>query len=532
MRPVINWSEPKMLDLTNDFIPKPPPPKQKFAPSANQQAIFNFIEDPKAGSAIVEAVAGSGKTTTIVEALDKIPAHFRTVFLAFNKSIAQELKNRVPSCVDVKTLNGIGHQTWCGYQKNVTIDASKTRKILWSQEIRDKFGKIILKDVGANVYKLVGIAKSHGLVPKEFTDLDGLTPDTPENWDRLIEHFDLQFENDHDKDNAVEVARFVLCAGILDKSTIDFDDQLYMSVIYKANVPKYDFVFVDEAQDVSDIQRALLAMALRPGGRLIAVGDPHQAIYGFRGADSQALNNIAKTFNATRLPLSISYRCAKAIVKEAQRFVSHIKANPSSPEGKVERIGEYIKKLNMFKCGDMVVCRCTAPLIKLAYALIAAKKPVLIAGRDIGKQIVALIMSFDKHTVDEIRIAIINWHAKKKNKMLAKDPEHDLSRIDDTLEAIETFIECSDAHSIDQLITSIELLFNGSAKDSTLLSTIHRSKGLEADRVFILDAHLMPIRYAKKPWQKEQEINLQYVAVTRAKSELYYIDSPEGDNVF
>jgi superfamily I DNA/RNA helicase len=56
-----------------------------------------------------------------------------------------------------------------------------------------------------------------------------------------------------------------------------------------------------------------------------------------------------------------------------------------------------------------------------------------------------------------------------------------------------------------------------------MLSTIHKAKGLENDRIFFLCPELIPSKYATQPWQYEQEANLKYVAITRAKQELIYV---------
>ena len=90
----------------------------------------------------------------------------------------------------------------------------------------------------------------------------------------------------------------------------NFDDLLYLAVKDGISLPKFDFIFVDEAQDTNAIQRALLRKIMKKTSRVVVVGDPAQAIYGFRGADSESMNLIAEEFDCKRLPLSISCRCA------------------------------------------------------------------------------------------------------------------------------------------------------------------------------------------------------------------------------
>ena len=506
-----------------------------FKPSKFQKDIFKFISHGE-GSAIIEAVAGSGKSTTIVEALKKISPTKRSVFLAFNKSIADEIREKVPRNVKVQTLNAMGHGAWMRFvDGNVKLNMHKTREIiLKNQGLKDKYTEFAVRKLQSPVRQLVSIAKSVGLVPEGCIEANGLIPDTIENWQNIIDHYDIQFgatqvggEMVSDKPQAIEMAKEVLTIGLDMWNEIDFDDQMFMTVVFNAPISKYDFVFVDEAQDVSDIQRAMLTMCLRKKGRLIAVGDPCQACYGFRGADSESLNNIAKTFNATRLPLSISYRCPKKIVAEAQRYVSHIESHENAPEGEVEQFGIYSPQ--MFKPNDMVVCRNTAPLIKLAYKLISAKIPATIMGRDIGKGLVTLINKFKPKGLDALEVKLIEWRVKETTKALAKDPEANLSNIEDKFEIINMFIQCSGADTIPGLIIAIENLFGDKAVDAVILCTIHRSKGLEADRVFILDSWLLPSKYAKKDWQRVQENNLIYIAITRAKKSLFYVESPKKE---
>ena len=525
------------LDLTDVNKQKEP---LSFTPSPFQQAIFDFIEHGE-GSAIVDAVAGSGKTTTIVQSLNLIPLHKRTLFLAFNKAIADELRRRVPDHITVKTLNGLGHGAWCKYARgNIKLDTDKTRKFLFSDKYKAKFGSDRIRENAGNIFKLVGFGKSNCIVPTYFVgglyegfdeslcNLFSLNKDTEDNWENLIDHFGLDFEKGESaKWFSVNVARHILNDTLNQKNVIDFDDQLYMTVAYQAPMQQYDFVFVDEAQDISEIQRVMIKMALDGNGRLIAVGDPHQAIYGFRGAASDSMKNIAKEFGTTHLPLSISYRCPKAIVSQAQKFVAHIQASDEAPSGEVIYKGQYFPTL--FQPKDMVVCRCTAPLVSLAYNLIENEIPVIILGRDIGKNLIALIESLEPHNVDNLKILLANWRNKEIQKLKHKQTDPDLSKIDDKFGAIMNFTNCIPTKSIRELVNGIEKLFSNTPCQSVTLSSIHRAKGLEAQRVFILDAFLMPIKYATKEWQIQQEDNLHYVAITRAMSELIYIESPLDD---
>lgn len=351
-----------------------------FKPSKYQQAIFDFITHGT-GNAIVMAVAGSGKTTTITKALELIPTSKRILFLAFNKSIADELSKRIPKHAIAKTTHALGAGAVRRSNFQVRIEGDKVKEHMGALRAEDADLHLdsVWRVARPKIHKLVSLAKNHGIAPEGIEGAKGLLPDNRESWCHLIEHFDLLGEgelesalrlakNDADEtDFLIERARKVLTASVRDTAQIDFDDMLYLPVIFDYRVEKFDWVFVDEAQDIAQIQLEMLKKALAVGGRLVAVGDPRQAIYGFRGADAEALPNIAKAFEAVTLPLSISYRCPQSVVKHAKQWVSHIEASEAAPEGRVELLEGF--KTRDFKAGDLVLCRFKAPVLKLAYKL-------------------------------------------------------------------------------------------------------------------------------------------------------------------
>lgn len=506
----------------------------KFIPSIYQQALFDWITKGS-GSAIVEAVAGSGKTTSVVQSLNMIDPKSSILFLAFNKSIADELKERAPEYVNCMTMNSLGHRAVMKQFGRVTLDSNKTSVIIERMVDAGLMSDQDARFSSAHIRKLVGIAKSVGLVPSTCPELVSLVEDTNISWNALIEHFDVEFGSvdmspeliERIKQNVIEWTRIALKMSINETHMIDFNDQLYFPVIYSLSLPQHDWVFVDEAQDISAIQRNLLVKALKKNGRLVAVGDPAQAIYGFRGADSDSLKNIAKTFNCISLPLSISYRCPKNVVAEAQKFVKHIQPSETAADGIVKELG--IASADMFRINDMVVCRNSAPTIKLAYLLIAKKIPAKVMGRDIGEGLVNLIKKLKARSLVMLEDKLIVWRDRETAKLLFKDPEANVSKIEDKFECIMCFVDHSGANTVDELILAIQRLFGDTVQGVVTLSTIHKAKGLEAKRVFILDSWRMPSKYARKAHQLEQEYNLFYVAITRAQEELYYVNSPDDD---
>jgi len=492
--------------------------------SKYQQDIFDFVQKGE-GSGVIIAVAGSGKTTVIVECARRIPEDQAVTFLAFNKSIAMELGGRLPAHVKAQTLNSMGFRALMKYLGGgrCNLDARKTLNIVQeytTPETRKLFG--------AGVRKLVGLAKAHGILPAHMPGV-GLMLDTEQNWVGLIDRYDVEFEGNADPLEGIKIARKVLVESIkIGMVVVDFDDQLYLPVIWQAKFWQHDLIFVDECQDVNPIQRAMIRMALKPEGRGIFVGDPAQAIYGFRGADTESIAHIKEEFAAKEFPLSVSYRCPRSVVQAAQSFVPYIEASPTAPEGKVMSLSKFTTK--DFDSHDAILCRNTNPLIAMAFALMKNLKPCKVLGRDIGQGLVRLIHKMDSDNIDDLEEALTKYQTREIRKLVAKGKEDQASVIEDRVASIWIFIGelAEDKRTIQHLEDLITGLFKDVEGNGMLiLATIHKAKGLEWDRVFILDPFLMPSRWARQQWQKEQEGNIQYVAYTRAKSELCFINSKD-----
>lgn len=491
---------------------------KKFEPSPYQKAIFEFIKTGT-NSAIVNAVAGSGKTTTIVQALNFIPKDKKVLFLAFNKSIAEELKARVPENVKAATFHSVGFGAWMGFVgrgKRVNVDTNKIRSL-----VREELGERELSLYNAFIVKMVSLGKGMGI--------GYLIPNDQRSWMELAEHFDVYLESE----DADEIRAYELCALILKRSievaeqVIDFDDMLYMPLIKNIKFWQYDYVFVDESQDTNQVQTSLLKRMLKPGGRLVAVGDPHQAIYGFRGADSEAMDKIAEEFNCTELPLSVSYRCSKAVVQEAKHYVSHLEWFDGAPQGKVENLSKFTA--NEFLNTDAILCRNTAPLVETAYSLIRQKIACRILGRDIGVGLENLIKKMQAKNINGLIEKLENFKNREMAKHVSKGREDKAQAISDKVETLLVIVDnlSENERTIAGLNRAIQSMFTDNNRGLLTLATVHKAKGLEWSRVFILGRdELMPSKWARKAWQVEQEYNLIYVAYTRAKIELYFLPLP------
>jgi len=495
----------------NFNVPAAPAPVAHVARvwSQYQKDVFAFVADQTAGNAIIEAVAGSGKSTTIVQAMDIIPGELSSVFLAFNKAIAEELKGKG---VNAKTFHSLTYSVVTRFKGVRQVDTDKLRKL-----VAEHFNGSDARIYGAFVQRLVGLGRGVGV--------DALVPNVESTWLDIITYHDIELENEEGNlGRAIELAQQLLDLSNA-SDMVDFDDMLYMPVKFGLTLPKFDYVFVDEAQDTNAIQRALLRKILKPNSRLIAVGDPAQAIYGFRGADSNSMSLIAKEFNCCTLPLTVTYRCGTEIVKYAQQWVKHIEAAPNAKAGEVQDLGSEWKAESQFNADDLVVCRTTRPLVALAYTLMRAKVPCYIMGREIGQGMKSLINKMKASSLRELETRLEAWRQREVEKAIAKQDEAKVEAIYDKADAVlflmDTLAETQ--RHVPGLLALVDSLFaDGVGK--VRLCTIHKSKGLEAGTVHWLNRSACPSKWARQPWQKEQERNLCYVAATRAKNVLYLLE--------
>ena len=471
--------------------------------STYQQNIFDFVKSGS-GNGVVQAVAGSGKTTTIVEALKYVKGSH--LFLAFNKSIALELCARK---VNAKTFHSLTFQPVIKSQGVNTVNGNKMRDIAKSYFVsKEKSDKLYR----SFCLKLVGLGKNAGI---------GIfTQNTSESWEALVAHHDLSLDSEHAVlADALQITCQLFEASLQSKQ-VDFDDLLYLSVKNELSLPKFDFIFVDEAQDTNSIQRAIRKKIMRPGSRIIAVGDPAQAIYGFRGSDSQSIAMIEKEFQAERFPLTVTYRCPTKVVEFARQYCDTLEAAPNAPEGAVFEPG-LDWDINALAPGDLVVCRLSRPLIKLGYELLKARKPFFIVGQEFGEGLKKLVRGFAAESIEDLEKRLTSWKDREVQKCLNKDDEAMAEVISDKAECL--FCLMSEVDTIQALERTIDHLFAVKA-DATRLSTVHKAKGLEADKVFWLNSSQCPSKWAKQEWQVQQELNICYVAATRAKKELHLIE--------
>lgn len=479
-------------------------------PSKYQKEIFNFVRTGT-GNCVINAVAGSGKTTTIIGSLRFIPTDKSTIFLAFNKSIVEEIKLKVPENVKVQTFHSLGSSSiWRAYKDKSKLDNDKIYTII--NNMAPKWNMLDKQPIDTD-YKIR---------VKKIVDLARLSLTTDE--EALKE---LCYKHQLDVlGSEIERALKVINESNNDISTYDFTDMIYWPAKFNHfTVDKYDYIFVDECQDLNKTQHALIQKLCHANSRVIAVGDRSQAIYGFAGADTESFDLLTKMPNTITLPLSVNYRCGTNIINLAKRFVNQIEPHENAIEGILNESASYKEVLE----GDMVLCRNAAPLVKLCLQYLHSGKKAYIKGADIGEDLIRLIVrsgsksTFELRTWLDLEMKKIIWLIKKKLPFLddSQIKEHNTFIVfHEKWQLINTIIEDEKITNNSVLISKIRQIFLDNST-GICLSTIHKAKGLECNRVFIVDKEkTMPSRYAKLPWQIEQEKNLEYVAITRAKNYL------------
>jgi len=467
-----------------------------------QTAIFDCIENTE-NHLIINAGAGTGKTTTIVEAANRINGQ-KAAFLAFNKSIATELAERLPTGVEAKTFHAFGFAA-------IRAAGVKTRVNNF------KLNNIIKELLGADYHiaplkKLVSLVKGSLISPTDRNAILG-----------LIDEYNINFNSDREENIAIQSIPAILTLCKTQTQHIDFDDMIWLPIVNGYPFPKYDVLFVDEAQDFNEVQREMISLCVN-GGRCIIVGDKNQAIYGFRGADSNSIEMFRQRLLKTQreiseFPLSITWRCPKSVVKEANRYVAEFNAPDFAEEGAVIVDAPFNPQRN-----DMVLCRYNAPLVSAFYDLISQGKSAYVLGRDMTKGLITAVQKITKNNqmgVEEFEQLFQKDFAYNYQRLLNQNKENQAMALEDKRDCIMIFVK--KATTVGGIIEEIKRVFDGNDEGEIMLSTVHKAKGLEADNVYILATERMPHPYGNK-----EENNICYVAITRAKKNLFYVGPKPG----
>jgi superfamily I DNA/RNA helicase len=502
-------------------------PAAKHQPSPQQIAVYDWTSNGT-GSAVIEAVAGAGKTTTLINLLDRTNGD--VAFMAYNKKIAEEIAIKAaPLNLGARVRIGTVHSFGFSALRTICPRTKVDGKKLITIAKRMTQNRRLPMDMHSFAIKTASMAKQAGIgAMVSIADTKA--------WEDMIAHHAIAelLPDGYALGEGIDAAAELLTvSNDMADEMIDFDDMVYLPIQRNLTIRPFDWVLIDEAQDTNATRRALASKLLAPGGRLVAVGDPAQAIYGFTGADSDSLGLIRDEFSAITLPLTVSYRCPKAVVAEARQWVQHIQPAANAAQGSVKRIDEKVfweATYVTLTANDAILCRNTAPLVEIAYSLIRRGKGCIIEGRDIGLGLIKLAKKWKTATtVEDLRDRLGRWSRAEIARATDRGQDAQADKIADQT---STLFEIMSVLPDDAHISSVEIAINklfgdtpaGERPKVVTLSTIHKSKGREWPRVIWWGANAyQPSFYARQDWQKGQERNLMYVAATRAQETLVHV---------
>lgn len=464
------------------------------------------------------ARAGTGKTFSLVELASRFAAEGQSGILAvaFNKSIAEELSERMPRAVDTSTMHSLGFKTLRGALDTVKfkIDGNKYTRLArdhgYDWETASKLSRV------------VDMLRTNVIPEDQWTSSAGM----------FLE------EIGEDSDLAKVVVELLVegTSLLTTKGLIDFTDMLW-SLVHLQLRPsrKYEIIMVDEAQDLNPLQQVVIRKYLSAAGRFIICGDPKQAIYGFAGASADGINSMVGALKKpTRFcEISKTFRCGHAIVREAivQGGPDGKLANYQSAvdyEGEVKVLTEADVDVHSFVEGDAIICRTNRPLMEAAVWFLANEVGFKLAGKEFIKQLKTRMTSGLKDTQDKVfaKRKVDKWledriaYAEEMGRPSLADRHKDVA------ECCHVFINLPHIRTVGDIKKSLDALETD--RPGPVLSSIHKAKGLEWSRVWWLDhaGHMgKMIKNKENEDPESQEWNLRYVCATRAKHTLIKINT-------
>lgn len=489
-----------------------------------QKDIYHWVEFGN-GNAIIKAVAGSGKTTVLKHSCKIIFDKFgvQPLAIAFNKHIKDELSLKIGEFAQIQTFNSLGHRL-------VGNALGRGHLNVKDDKYRNICKKVVIDQNGNNDWETNErfIEELFQLANFCMKTLTGTK--SREDLEEMISNYNLDIESLGIVGGWLGL---VIKEGdaLARRGIISFSDQLFLPYLWKLQpTQKYLWVLGDEMQDTSSAALELFLKFTDDNTRILAVADPKQAIFGFAGANSDATDRLQSRTNAISLPLSICYRCPKSHIELAQKLVPEIQPSPTASNGEVLEIQmkskpkggyTYEELIPLIRGGELIICRKTAPLISLCIKLITQRIPAKVRGRDIGASLGKLIddiSKVNKFTFEKFHEYANILYESRKAKFIIKQEwgkiESLLDRVQGLLACYEGFDNINDVKSFKKAVID---LFSDT-QSNVVLSTIHKAKGLEADRIVFLHPEICPMRWEGQNREMlQQEKNLEYVALTRSK---------------
>jgi DNA helicase-2/ATP-dependent DNA helicase PcrA len=482
-------------------------------PTAEQVAIYDAMETAgfhrsNTPSFAVDAKAGSGKTTTIVACVDAFPKN--SALVAFNKNAADQLAEKIAGACPASTFHSLGFRIM-----RERFEGAKVSPYKVSNLVQNKFKWGRMYRPYADV--LEGIM-THGFGIYNPAELQ-----QDEIYLQAMGLRDVPLPTGLTLESFIARCKMLMMASLETPAEASFAEMLYMPLFFAArnkwDLQDYSHLIVDEAQDVSWIRMELIKKVAK---HCIAVGDPDQAIYGFAGAMSDAFGNLIERYNMPVLPLSTSWRCSKAVIEEARQVIGpRIFAREDAIEGSIKELDyQILSATHSVSNSDALLCRTNAPLFKLAMEWVKQQKPFRLWS-DFAERLLALAkrIAKDARGTAAYKSALFAW--KEEQQEIYKESKGTVRRIAEQYECLMVVMNMSE--DVSDMLFNLELLLNSEV--GPVLCTIHKAKGLEWENVYLVRPDLIPAPWVNEFDEEEmqQEDNLKYVAITRAKDSFTYV---------
>lgn len=260
------------------------------------------------------------------------------------------------------------------------------------------------------------------------------------------------------------------------------------------------------------------------GTGVFAVGEAraivHNCLYSFMGVQLDALAKLKAELSATELPLTVTFRCPREVVRVAKHFVPDYEAAAEAPQGAVR----WADKRDMnegVRPGDFVLSRSNAGAVEACMAMLRKNVRAKVLGRDVGAGLLKLVDQLDTGAglVPFLR-RLSAWATEESLKARALDKPERAERVTDQMETIAVIAE--GLTTMEGLRGRVRELFTDEASaERVICSTVHKAKGLEAQVAWVLTATF------KRSGREED--NIRYVAATRAKSQLNLVTGDAGE---
>ena len=469
----------------------------------------------------VNAFAGTGKTTTLKELTLHYP-NMRFLYLAFNRSIANEAKRKFGDNTDVYTTHGLAYK----YSRS-TLNMKSLRGDYKAREIMDILGipewiiaNLVLQFFNAYCYS-------------KYTEIDESTINNLKAEDISLS---IQYQRVNDEFNEID-SKYIADKirklwNLMENGNIPITHNFYLKHFqvnldkYIRYLSRYDVVLLDEAQDTNAVTLAIVeALPMKK----VIVGDRHQQIYGFR----KSLNAMEKFKADKTLYLSISFRITDEVAKRASNLLRILKGEKKS----ISSVKSYNPNLRGSRA---IITRTNSTLIRELEKYInsdSADEVTTVRDPDNIFRLPLSLYYFQlwEDTGDfEIKKKIREtWLLQFKSM----DEIEDYANSIDDIELLSALRLVRDGVNIPRIYNEAKKLYNNS-KATVFLTTAHTSKGLEWDEVHLasdfpnLAEEIAKVASNLKHFRKQlknsapsavsvaEEINLYYVAITRAKNAL------------